>query len=240
MGLVKLIFLLLFTNLCLADNVTAKSWLVADEQGNIIQSEHADHVRPIASITKLVTTLTVIDSGVDIDQQIDTKEFGSISRRSLIAMAMVRSNNQAADLLCRTYPAGYKQCIKDMNLKVWMLGMTKTKLVEPTGLHKKNVSTAEDLVKLVMAARGYPDVVTAAQYSNVEIHIKRKWVIFKNTNPLIGHQHDIMVSKTGWHRYAGGCIVMYLNTEKGPRIVVVLGSQSPKTRIPEAEFISNI
>lgn len=233
-------FLLLVSVNCYGDNITAKSWLVSDTSGNILDSEHENQIRPIASITKLVTTLTVIDSGVDLDIPVETKEFGSISRRSLIAMAMVRSNNVAADLLCRTYPSGYSQCIKDMNFKVHMLGMDKTKLVEPTGLNKKNVSTATDLVKLVIAARDYPEVVTAAQYSNIEINIKRKWVLFKNTNPLIGHDHDIMVSKTGWHRYAGGCIVMYLNTEKGPRIVIVLGSQSPKTRIPEAEFISNI
>lgn len=240
MGLVILILSLLLSNVSYADNITAKSWLVADEQGNVLASEHTDHVRPIASITKLVTALTVLDSHVDLDETVETKEFGPISRRSLLAMAMVRSNNQAADLLCRTYPAGYKQCIKDMNYKVQSLGMTKTKLVEPTGLHKKNVSTAEDLVKLVQNAAQYSDIVTASQYSDIEIHIRKKWVFFKNTNPLIGLHHNIIVSKTGWHRHAGGCIVMLMNTEKGRRIVIVLGSQSPKTRIPEAEFISEL
>lgn len=240
MGRFKLLILLVFSNLCLADNLTAKSWLVADEHGTVLNSEHPDHVRPIASITKLVTIMTVLDSKVDIDEQVYTKEFGPISRRSLIAMAMVRSNNSAADQLCRTYPTGYKQCIMDMNYKVQSLGMNKTKLVEPTGLHRKNISTAEDLVKLVIASKDYNEIVTASQYANIEINIKKKWVLFKNTNPLIGNEHVILVSKTGWHRYAGGCIVMYLQTDKGPRIVIVLGSQSPKTRIPEAEFISSI
>jgi D-alanyl-D-alanine endopeptidase (penicillin-binding protein 7) len=240
MGSVILIILLLFTNISYAETVTAKSWLVADESGEVLASEYKDKVRPIASITKLITSITVIDSNVNLDEHVDTKEFGSISRRSLISMAMVRSNNQAADLLCRTYPTGYKQCIKDMNYKAQSIGMVKTKLVEPTGLSAKNVSTAEDLVNLLIVAKEYPEIVTASQYSKIEINIRKKWVIFKNTNPLIGHNHDIIVSKTGWHRPAGGCIVMYLNTEKGPRLVVVLGSVSPKTRIPEAEFISNM
>lgn len=240
MGWIKLFLLLFFTNLCYANNITAKSWLVTDENGNELASDNTHQIRPIASITKLITVITVLDSNANLDQQLDTKEFGTISRRSLIAMAMVKSNNEAATLLCKTYPSGYRQCIKDMNGKVQSLGMNDTKLVEPSGLNKRNVSTAEDLVKLVKASREYSDIITTSQYSNIEINIRRKWVVFKNTNPLIGHNHNIMVSKTGWHRHAGGCIVMYLNTEKGPRIVVVLGSTSPKTRIPEAEFISTM
>jgi D-alanyl-D-alanine endopeptidase (penicillin-binding protein 7) len=240
MGLVILIITLLISNISYADNLTAKSWLVSDANGNVLASEHTDQVRPIASITKLVTSITVLESGVDLDEMVSTKEFGSISRRSLLAMAMVRSNNQAADLLCRTYPLGYKQCIKDMNTKVQSIGMTKTKLVEPTGLSKKNVSTAEDLVKLVQEGSKHSEILTASQYSKIEIHIRKKWVFFKNTNPLIGLNHNVLVSKTGWTNPAGGCIVMLMDTEKGRRIVVVLGSRSPKTRIPEAEFISNM
>ena len=239
MGLLLLI-LLFFTTPCYADVITAKSWVVTDGESNELASSNADKIRPIASITKLITVMTLIDSNADLIKPIVTKEFGIISRQSLISMAMVRSNNQAANLLCTTYPYGYKQCIKDMNAKVKSLGMNKTKLIEPAGLSAKNVSTANDLVKLAIAARNYQEVVIASQHSNIEINIRNKWIIFKNTNPLIGHNHDIIVSKTGWHRPAGGCLVMYLNTEKGPRVVVVLGSTSPKTRIPEAEFISNM
>jgi D-alanyl-D-alanine carboxypeptidase len=239
MGLLLLI-LLFFTTPCYADVITAKSWVVTDGESNELASSNADKIRPIASITKLITVMTLIDSNADLIKPIVTKEFGIISRQSLISMAMVRSNNQAANLLCTTYPYGYKQCIKDMNAKVKSLGMNNTKLIEPTGLSAKNVSTANDLVKLAIAARNYQEVVIASQHSNIEINIRNKWIIFKNTNPLIGHNHDIIVSKTGWHRPAGGCLVMYLNTEKGPRVVVVLGSVSPKTRIPEAEFISNM
>lgn len=239
MGLLLLI-LLFFTTPCYADNITAKSWIVTDGESNELASTNADKIRPIASITKLITVMTVIDSNVDLNRPLVTKEFGVITRQSLIFMAMVRSNNEAANLLCTTYPYGYSKCIKDMNEKVKSLDMTKTKLVEPTGLSAKNVSTANDLVKLAIAARNYQEVVIASQHSNIEINIRNKWIIFKNTNPLIGHDHDIIVSKTGWHRPAGGCLVMYLNTEKGPRVVVVLGSTSPKTRIPEAEFISKM
>lgn len=239
MGLLLLI-LLFFTTPCYADGITAKSWVVTDGESNELASNNADKIRPIASITKLVTVMTVMDSNVDLNRPLVTKEFGVITRQSLIFMAMVRSNNEAARLLCTTYPTGYNKCIKDMNSKVKSLGMTNTKLVEPTGLSAKNVSTANELVKLAIEAKNYQDVVIASQHSNIEINIRNKWIIFKNTNPLIGHDHDIIVSKTGWHRPAGGCLVMYLNTEKGPRVVVVLGSTSPKTRIPEAEFISKM
>jgi D-alanyl-D-alanine endopeptidase (penicillin-binding protein 7) len=89
-----------------------------------------------------------------------------------------------------------------------------------------------------MAASTYPEIVLASKTSAVKIKIKKKWLVFRNTNPIIGQRHDFIVSKTGYIRASGGCIVMMLNTDVGQRIVVVLGSKNTHTRIPEAEFIA--
>ena len=232
--------LLLISTNAYSLNLTAKSWLVTDEHGVVLASENPDKVRTIASITKLLTSIVVLESNVNLDDKVDTKPFGSISRRELMTMAMVRSNNTAADLLCRTYPSGYKSCISNMNSKLQTLGMGKSKVYDSTGLDRRNVSTANELILLVQEAEKHAELIDITQNAEIEIKIKRKWFVFKNTNPLIGNTHDIQVSKTGWTRKAGGCIVMSMNTDKGKRIVVVLGSKSPRTRIPEAEFISQI
>jgi D-alanyl-D-alanine endopeptidase (penicillin-binding protein 7) len=125
-----------------------------------------------------------------------------------------------------------------MNNKMASLGLTNTKFIEPTGLSVFNVSTATELVKLVQAASTYSEIISASKTSQVKIKIKKKWIVFNNTNPIIGKRHDFLVSKTGYIRASGGCIVMMLDTDIGRRIVVVLGSKNTHTRIPEAEFIA--
>ena len=127
-----------------------------------------------------------------------------------------------------------------MNSKARSLGMINSVFYDPTGLDDRNNSTARDLVQLVQSGSLYNEVVNASHKSKVEIKIKKRWFLGRNTNPLIGTKHEIQVSKTGWTTRAGGCIVMLMDTDRGRRIVIVLGSRSIKTRIPEAEFISNI
>jgi D-alanyl-D-alanine carboxypeptidase len=103
-----------------------------------------------------------------------------------------------------------------------------------------NVSTAEELIKIVMAASKYKEIILAARTSEVKIKLKKKWFVFHNTNPIIGKRHDFVVSKTGFINASGGCIVTMIDTEIGTRIVVVLGSKNTRTRIPEAEFIATM
>jgi D-alanyl-D-alanine carboxypeptidase len=213
--------------------ITAQSWLVADESGRIIQSENIDQQRAIASITKLMTVMVVIDARQNLDEQI-----GKYTRAETIQLALVHSDNKAADTLCQYYPNGRDACIRAMNIKAKLLGMPNTHYVEPTGLSVFNVSTANELVKLVIAAKEYQAVIEAARTSQVKIKLKKKWFIFNNTNPIIGKRHEFIVSKTGYIRASGGCIAMMLDTEVGRRIVIVLGSKNTKTRIPEAEFIA--
>ena len=141
-------------------------------------------------------------------------------------------------MLCNNYPGGRTECIRALNIKAKSLKLPNTRFIDPTGLSVFNVSTAEELVQLVMESSKYPEIVIASKMSEVKIKLKKKWLIFKNTNPIIGQRHDFIVSKTGYIRASGGCIVMMLDTEIGRRIVIVLGSKNTHTRIPEAEFIA--
>jgi D-alanyl-D-alanine carboxypeptidase len=213
--------------------ITATSWLVADGTGKIIQGENTKDVRSIASISKLMTAMIVLDAKQDLDEYIKP-----YTRRELLQLSIVHSDNKATDALCNSYPGGRASCVHALNAKSHFLNLPNTRFTEPTGLSVFNVSTAEELVKMVMAASTYPEIVLASKTSAVKIKIKKKWLVFRNTNPIIGQRHDFIVSKTGYIRASGGCIVMMLNTDVGQRIVVVLGSKNTHTRIPEAEFIA--
>jgi D-alanyl-D-alanine endopeptidase (penicillin-binding protein 7) len=213
--------------------ITATSWLVADEDGHIIQGKNIEQQRSIASITKLMTVMVVLDAEQDLDEFIKP-----YSRWELIKLAIVKSDNRASELLCENYPGGRDSCIRAMNIKAQQLGLTKTRYTDPTGLSIMNISTAEELIKIVLESAKYPKIVEASNLSQFKINSKKKFLVFNNTNPIIGKRHDFVVSKTGYIRASGGCIVMMLNTDLGRRIVVVLGSKNTRTRIPEAEFIA--
>jgi D-alanyl-D-alanine endopeptidase (penicillin-binding protein 7) len=226
-------FALLVSNLAGAMPVTAKSWLVADGKGKIIEGENTSQMRSIASITKLVTVMVVLDARQNLGEYLNP-----YTRGEMIQLALIKSDNKSSLDLCRHYPGGSSFCVKAMNDKVKSLGLTKTQFVESSGLSVMNVSTAEELVTVVMEAAKYPEIVLAARTSEVKIKIRKKWFVFRNTNPIIGQRHDFVVSKTGFINASGGCIVLMIDTEIGRRIVVVLGSKNTRTRIPEAEFIA--
>lgn len=213
--------------------ITATSWLVANNTGNIITGENTAEKRSIASITKLMTVMVVLDANQDLSENLKP-----YTRKELIQLAIVKSNNQSAFDLCKHYPTGLEQCIIAMNEKAKNIGMTSTRFTDPTGLGESNVSTAEDLIKLVLTAQHYPEIVAASKMSEVKIRLKKRWLIFNNTNPIIGKRHNFVVSKTGFINASGGCIVMMLDTDIGRKVIVVLGSKNTHTRIPEAEFIA--
>ena len=189
--------------------ITATSWLVADGNGKIIKSVNHDEVHSIASITKLMTAMVVLDANQNLDEKIER-----FTRRQHLQLALIKSNNRSAEILCENYPGGTEACVA------------------------ANVSTAKNLIKMVLAAKNYPFIVKASQTSMVKIKSQNRWFAIKNTNPLIGHQHKFIVSKTGYIRAAGGCIALMLDTNIGQKVVIVLGSRSTHTRIPEAVFIA--
>ena len=224
---------LLFVSNAFAVNITAQSWLETDDQGNLIEGYNITEVRSIASITKLMTVMAIIDNNQNMQEKL-----GKYTREQHIQLALVKSDNNSAKVLCDNFPGGRFECIKYMNSKAIYLGMLRTKFVEPTGLSPMNISTALDLLRLVFESSHYPEIVKASQTAVLTIKTGKQVRTFNNTNPIVGKRHNFIVSKTGTTNAAGGCIVMMIDTEVGRRIVIVLGSKNGKARIPEAEFIA--
>ncbi len=224
---IAILALLLWATQAVATTVTAEAWIVADSDGRVIHSFNGDQVRSIASITKLMTTMVVLDAKQPVDQKL-----GNHTRSELIQLAMIRSDNWAADQLCQSYPGGRSACVQAMNRKAHELAMSNTRFVDPTGLGVMNVSTGQDLINLVQAAKNYSEIRLASQQAWVRIGRQ----IVYNTNRIVNS--DFLVSKTGYIRAAGGCVVMMLDTWVGRRIVILLGSRSTHTRIPEAQAVA--
>ena len=219
-----------------AARIQAKSWLIADGDGHILEQENINIQQPIASITKLMTVMVVLDSNQSLIESVDMRKFRgvSVTRQQLIDLAIIHSDNDAATMLCKIYRRGYNNCIADMNHKAQVLGMSLTEFHDSTGLDNRNVSTPEDLIKLLLAAERYPEIVHASNQGVVElIKKKRKWR-FNNTNPLVT-KYNILVSKTGYVRLSGGCLVMSAMIQGEKRLFVVLNSKTTRTRIHDME-----
>ena len=243
----KILLLLLLSFNCFAKDVTAKSYLVTDETGQVISEKEADKVRPIASITKLMTAIVVLDANLNLDEDIPISFKGNslyhshlprsiktLTRHELINLAIVKSDNLAALTLCDSYPGGVDRCVAEMNHKAFEFGMYNTHYDDPTGLDNDNVSTARDLVKLILKAQEYPHIMDSGSTPVVKLKVKKHWWEFWNTNPLVRTTDDVLVSKTGYIDSSGGCVVMMINTNYGKRAVVILGSRNTHTRFPEA------
>jgi len=234
-----------------ANPITAKSFLVADNRGQVILEKNADRVQPIASITKLMTAIVVLNLHQDLSEELplDFKKskvyhtrlprtLKTLSRGELLQLAIVKSDNFAAYTLCANYPGGVDRCVAEMNHQALEFGMYSTHFADPTGLDQGNMSNARDLVKLVLVSSHHPEITDASGKPSVSIRVKKRWWEFGNTNPLVRRSDSIVVSKTGYIHESGGCVVMLLDTELGQRVIVVLGSKNTRTRIPEAEQIS--
>jgi D-alanyl-D-alanine endopeptidase (penicillin-binding protein 7) len=211
-------------------SISAKSWVVADVNGKIIKGANTNDLRSIASITKLMTAMVVLDANQNLDEKIN-----DISRRQHLRLALIRSNNDSSDLLCEHYPGGYQACVDAMNAKARSLKMRDTSFVDASGLDDDNVSTSSSLIKLVLAAQQYPLIVKSSQTPKMRIKLDEGYFSYKNTNPLVSKK--FIVSKTGYIRAAGGCIALLMDTNKGKRVVIILGSKNTHTRIPEVRHL---
>lgn len=218
------------------------SALVLDDSGNIIYGKDVDTVRPIASITKLMTAMVVLDSGVSLEEKITiTKddrdlirltgsrlEYGAtLTRREMILLALMSSENRAATALGRTYPGGMDNFLKHMNRKAKALGMTNTHFADPAGLKSENVSTAADLARMVTAAEQYELVTEASTKTRMEVYPYRGrgHLTYGNTNRLLKNATwDIELSKTGYINEAGRCLVMQATIEGEDVSIVLLNS----------------
>lgn len=218
------------------------SAIVLDDQGNIIYGKDVNTVRPIASITKLMTAMVVLDANLDLDEKLTiTKEdrdlirltgsrleYGaSLPRRDLILLALMSSENRAATALGRTYPGGMQNFVSHMNRKARALGMSNSTFADPAGLKAENVSTASDLAKMINAAEGYPLITQSTTTTRKEVrpYARRGPLTYGNTNRLLKNESwDIELSKTGYINEAGRCLVMQANIEGEDVSIVLLNS----------------
>lgn len=215
------------------------SAMVISDDGSVIYGKDENTVRPIASITKLMAAMVILDSGVDMKEKITvTKddrdlvqltgsrlEYGAtLSREQMIMLAVMSSENRAAAALGRTFPGGMNTFVKQMNAKAKQLGMNNSRFADPAGLSVENQSTAADLSRMVNAAWEYPLIRKASTTTRLEVrpYAKRGPLVYGNTNRLLKNESwDIDVSKTGYIMEAGRCLVMRANI-KGELISIVL------------------
>lgn len=229
--------------------------LVVGADESPIYAKNADLVTPIASITKLMTAMVVLDAKQSGDEllTIDMADLdmlkGSHSRLRLgvelprtemLRLALMASENRAASSLCRYYPGGAEACVKAMNTKAAALGMRHTRFADATGLNSDNQSTANDLAKMVMAASKYPLIreFSTTPTAIVEAAPTGRQVSFNNTNALVRTgSWDIQLQKTGFIREAGRCLVMMANVASKPVVIVLLDSIGKLTRVGDANRI---
>lgn len=229
--------------------------LIYDENGNRpLHSQNADVVTPIASITKLMTAMVVLDAKLPLDEEISispvdinhqkptrsrTHAGMTLSRGELLKLALMASDNLSAAALARTYPGGTEAALVQMNEKARELGMNSTRFLDPTGLNSGNVSTANDLVKMVRAAQSYELIhrFTTSTSHTLELAGRRP-VQFHNTNPLVRNASwDIGLSKTGYISEAGRCLVMEAKITEHPVIIVLLDSWGRNSRVGDANRV---
>ena len=238
-----------------APQLLATSYAVMDlETGEMLKEQNSAEVRSIASITKLMTAIVTLDANLDLDELIRVEAVKGmstkmrvgqlISRRDLLHIALMSSDNLAARTLAMNYPGGEYIFINHMNSKAEALGMTHTQFTDPTGLEDTNVSTAQDLIKMLTAAGAYSDIrrYSTSESTQITVPAKKKpqTINFKTTNNLVSKYKDIIVSKTGWIRKAGGCLIMLVETPSSKRAIVVLNSRNTHTRLVDGDLLHGI
>ncbi len=237
------------------DPVLRSASVVVQDQtsGEVLFEKNSDAVLPIASITKLMTAMVVLDAKQSLGEELTVSEEdvdtlrGSrsrlavgtrLSREDMLRLALMSSENRASSALSRNYPGGRTAFVAAMNRKAAAIGLSGTSFSDPTGLSAANVSSAKDLVLMVEAAARYPlirEFTTTAEYS---VALKGRTREFHNTNALVrSPDWEIGVSKTGFINEAGRCLVMQAWFADKPVIIVLLDSWGKLTRIGDANRI---
>jgi D-alanyl-D-alanine carboxypeptidase/D-alanyl-D-alanine endopeptidase (penicillin-binding protein 7) len=224
--------------------------VVEDDTGKILVEKNANAVVPIASLTKLMTAMVVLDAKQDMNEEIEIDKVdvdtlkhstsrvpvgANIARADVLQLALMSSDNRAAASLARTYPGGPAAFKAAVNAKIQMLGMTQTVIEEPTGLSPNNRSTAADLVKMATAAAKYDDIRRITTDTKDIITIKGRKVEYHNTNRLVGAKGwDIGMSKTGYTEEAGRCLIMRIKSAGKNATLVLLNAKANSARLMDA------
>ena len=230
------------------------SALVEDQQtGELLVQKQAEAVLPIASITKLMTAMVVLDAQMDLHESItitredvDTLRHSrsrlqlgtSITRGEALQLALMASENRAAHALGRTYPGGIDAFVAAMNVKAQLLGLIDAHFEDPAGISSGNVASARDLARMVDAAYRYPLVREFTTCKKARIRTGRRTLEFHNSNLLIrSPRWQIGLSKTGYIDESGRCLVMQANLAQRPVLIVLLDAQGRLSRFGDANRI---
>jgi D-alanyl-D-alanine endopeptidase (penicillin-binding protein 7) len=230
--------------------------LVQDaESGETLYEKNSDTILPIASITKLMTAIVVLERKLDLEQRVavsaeDLRATRSarvrgrlrpgsvLTRDELLLLALMASENRAAAALARTYPGGTGAFVAAMNAEAGRLGLQDTRFADPTGLSPDNVSSAHDLAGLVRAAHSYPLIREYSTRPSAQVRARGGTVGFRNTNSLVrSDSWDIELSKTGYISAAGRCLVMQMRVASRDLVVILLDSWGKYTRVADARRI---
>lgn len=232
---------------------SASALVIDQSTGQAILDKHSDAVTPIASISKLMTAMVVLDAKLDLQEVIGIGEEDvdalkgtrsrlpvgtTMTRETAMLLALMSSENRAASALGRHYPGGLPAFVAAMNRKAQSLGMTHSRFEEPTGLSSNNVSTAHDLARMVTAAAGYPEIRQFSTTAEARVDLNGRLRDFGNTNALVrSDRWEIGVSKTGYISEAGRCLVMQAKVAERPVVIVLLDSVGKMTRVGDANRI---
>ena len=222
--------------------------------GRTLHEHNATNTISIASMTKLITVLTVFDANQDLNETIRVigKEGSNrirvgmtLSRADLIELAMVASDNLAARTLIEHYPGGYARGIEAMNSLSYRLGATHTSVIEPTGLFAANTSTADDIVKITQAAGQHAIFARFANQKTAEVRAERvsktrrvfQWITGGTTNPFANEpvKFEMLAFKTGFTTAAGWCLTMLVSYNNRQYILVTAGNPSKQARKVQAD-----
>jgi D-alanyl-D-alanine endopeptidase (penicillin-binding protein 7) len=232
---------------------SASALVIDQSNGNVMLEKHPDTVVPIASISKLMTAMVVLDAKLDLqeviaigDEDVDGLKGTrsrlpvgtTMTREAAMLLALMSSENRAAHALGRHYPGGMHAFVQAMNRKAHALGMYNSRFEEPTGLSSNNVSTAHDLARMVAAAARYPEIRNFSTTAEAKVELNGRIREFHNTNALVRSDNwEIGVSKTGYISEAGRCLVMQARVADKPVVIVLLDSQGKMTRVGDANRI---
>ena len=237
-------------------NIASSAALVLDAQtGQTLYAKNADDAVPIASITKIMTAMIVLDAKLPLDQavQLSSEDLDTIKgsksrlpigahfrRDDLIRLSLMASDNRAAAALGRAYPGGTPAFVDAMNAKAAILGLASARFVDPAGLSPGNVASPQDLGRLVAAASSYPLVREYSTTPSVDVTLPTsgRKIGFVNTNTLVrSSDWNIGISKTGYISEAGKCLVMMAMVANQPVVIVLLDSWGRLTRVGDANRI---
>lgn len=227
--------------------------VVSDDTGQVLFSKGANTVVPIASLTKLMTAMVVLDSRPDMGEVISIQASDvdalkhskshvpvgtKLTRREAFELALMSSDNRAAAALARTYPGGATAFLQAAQAKIRSLGLNDTTIKEPTGLSPENTSSAADLAKMAQAASQYPQIVSITTDKSEVIRMNGRPYTVQNTNRLVGAAGwDVLLSKTGFTNEAGHCLIMRIKQAGSLATLVLLNARANAHRLRDAAQI---